>query len=422
MQVVQRMMLAGLGVAALTSPTAAMAQELVADSGDTGWMIAASALLLLTVMPGLALYYAGRAATAQAAARGAAIIFAILASVSILWILISYSLVFSPTGEGPLIGDSFNWMLNNLAMVRGATTIPESVFALFHMGLACLAAALVVGSVFDRARFGWMLGFASLWSLLVYMPIAHWVWGGGWLGTMGALDFGGGLTVHAAAGVSALVAAIVVGKQTRTAARTAVTQQAPHFAAISLAGAGLVWIGLLVLNGASELGATDDAAMALINAHMAACAGALVWALLDRLLDGKSSAIGVATGGLAGLVTVTASAGYIGPGSAMIIGAIGGLASFFAARLVRERFNIDDTANIFAVSGIGGIVGMLMVAPFQSQTLGGLGFEGQMTLVSQLVAQAIGVGVVILWAIIGTLIAAFATAVLIKMRADEAED
>ena len=404
-------LLAGLTVSASLAPSAARAQELVADSGDTGWMLAASALVLFMALPGLALYYAGRSANLQGATRAVTSLLAIVAAVSLLWIVIGYSLVFSPTG-GSYIGDGFNWMLNNLGMVRGDTSVPESAFALFQMGFACVAAMLAVGAVVDRARFGWMLGFASLWTLIVYVPVAHWVWSG-WLGTLGLLDFSGGLVVHATAGVSALVTALVVGK--RSAPEQAIdTGYTPLFA---LAGAAMLWIGWFGFTGGSELAATDDAVIAIVNTHLAASAAALVWALLERLLDGKNSALGVATGAVSGLATVTASAGYTSPGGAMVIGVIGALACFFAARSLRARF--DDVTGVVAINGVGGIIGTLLVAPFLLPALGGLGFDGNQTLVSQLITQVIGVGVVLIWAVVGTLICAYIAAVTGKMRAED---
>ena len=418
-------LLAGLALSLGFAPTSAVAQELVADSGDTGWMLAASALVLFMALPGLALYYAGRAAHVRGAVRAGMSVFAITAAISLLWIIIGYSLVFSPTG-GSYIGDGFNWMLNNLSMVRGDTTVPESAFALFQMGFACVAAVLAVGAVMDRARFGWMLGFASLWSLIVYVPVAHWVWGG-WLGALGVLDFSGGLVVHGAAGVSALVTAIVVGKRTIAeqagesvanvdsvdSVDTGYTTYAPVFA---IAGAALLWLGWFGLTGGSEFAATDDAVIAIVNTHLAASAAALLWALLARLLDGKVRALGLAMGALSGLATITASAGYTGPGGAILIGAIGATACFFAARIL-SRY-VDDTASIVAVNGVGGLVGALLVAPFLLPALGGLGFEGNHTLVSQLITQLIGIAVVVIWAAIGTLICAYIAAVTGKMRAE----
>ncbi len=417
MRLAIRMMPLSLAVLALLTPAGALAQEQVADSGDTAWQLAASALVLFMLLPGLALAYAGRAVSAGKALTAGLAVFAVTAAVSLLWILIGYSLAFSPTG-GAYLGDGFNWMLNNLSMVRLNTTIPESVFALFQMGFACFAAALVIGSVVDRARFGWMLGFASLWSLLVYVPLAHWMWGGGWLGAMGALDFAGGAVVHVAAGVSALVAAIVLGKPQAVADAGHSSAVSRWLPAVGVAGAGMLWAGWFGFNGGSELAATDDAAIAIINTHVAASAAALVWLLLQKLLDREVSAKGAVMGALAGLVTITASAGFAGPGGAMIIGAIGALVCFFAARIVQGRLGASDANDLFAISGAGGITGMLLTGIFLSPALGGLGYDGNMTMVSQVIMQAIAVGVTILWAILGTLIAAFGAAVISRMRDD----
>ena len=396
-------------------PVPAAAQELVADSGDTAWQLAASALVLMMVLPGLALYYAGR--VGRTGTNAGLAVFAITAAVSLLWFIIGYSLTFSPTGS-PYIGDGFNWMLNNLSMVRGDTTIPESVFALFQMGFACFAACLVVGAVIDRARFGWLLAFACLWTLLVYVPIAHWMWGG-WLGTKGALDFAGGLVVHTSAGVSALVAAFVLGKGNAAEAQASKDTPSRALPYLTLAGVAMLWLGWFGFNGGSELAATDDAAIAIINTHVAAAAAALVWALLQKLRQGAVTGEGVAMGGLAGLVSVTAAAGYIGPGAAILIGLIGGAMCYLACQTVRARFPGMDAADIFAISGVGGIVGTVLTAIFLAPQFGGLGYDGNMTLASQLITQIIAVGVIILWAIVGTLICAFSAAVVSRMRVSE---
>ncbi len=397
----------------LLSPGPALAQQIVPDSGDTAWMLGASVLILLMVLPGLALYYGGRAMTRRGAAAVGLGVFAIVATVSLIWVLIGYSLTFSPTGS-PYLGDGFNALFNNLGMVRGSTTIPESAFALFHMSLACFAAALAAGSVIDRARLDWLIAFVGLWTLVVYVPIAHWMWGGGWLAAQGALDFAGGAVVHVAAGVSALVAALVVGKGADLT--DGVDTPASVGPVPLLAGAAMLWVGWTGLTGGAELAATDDAAFAIINTHVAACAAVLVGALLDRLFKGEVTASGIAQGALAGLVTVTAGAGYIGLGAAMLMGAIGAVACFFAASAVESRVGPSDANAIFATSGVGGIIGMMLTAILLAPALGGTGYAGHMNMASQVVGQLMAIGVIIICAALGTLLCAFAANLVGRMQ------
>ncbi len=396
-----------LGAGILLFPAAASAQQIVPDSGDTAWMLGASALVLLVLLPGLALYYGGRAMTSRGAAAVGLGVFAIVATVSLIWVLIGYSLAFSPTGS-PYIGDSYNAMLTNLGMVRGNTTVPESAFALYHMLIACFAAALAAGAVIDRARLGWLIVFASLWTLIVYAPIAHWMWGGGWLAAQGALDFAGGAVVHIAAGVSALVTALMVGKgEEPTDSAKAIDGFSGFRAVPLLAGAAMLWVGWSGLTGGSELAASDDATFAIITTHVAACAAVLVTALLEKLFKGEVTASGIAAGALAGLVTATAGAGYIGLGAAMLSGAIGAAACYFAASAVQNRIGRSDVNAIFATSAVGGMIGMVLTPIFLAPALGGTGYDGRMSMASQLVAQAIAIGVIIAWAALGTFLCAF---------------
>lgn len=403
--------------------TGAVAQAPVApilidpsDSGDTAWILAATALVLLMTLPGLALFYGGlvrsRHFLSVLLQCGA-----IAAIVSLLWVVVGYTLAFGVATNG-FIGAGNAWMLIGLGNVREGLAIPESSFVAFQMTFAIITPALMVGAWVERARFGWVVAFCALWSLIVYAPVAHWIWGGGWLAAMGALDFAGGIVVHTTAGVSALVAAMMLGKRKGWPQKL----RLPHSPALTVAGAGLLWVGWFGFNGGSTLSAGDDAAAAIINTHVAASVAALVWLLIEKIKVGKPTAVGFATGAIAGLATITPAAGYISPGAAIIIGAIAAPICYYAIALVKNVFAIDDSLDVFAVHGVGGIIGSLLLAIFVSTSFGGVGYAEGFGMVSQLVTQAIAVGVVALWSIIGTLIIGLALSMVLPMRVAEDDE
>lgn len=402
-------------VAAL-APTSAFAQDGrldVADGGDTAWLLAASALAFLA-LPGTALFLSGRVRSKNAISVmlqcGA-----VFAAVSSLWIIVGYTLAFG-SSSGGWLGQGNAWMLIALGNVRDGTGVPESAYALFQMAFATLAPMLMVGGWAERARFGWVVAFASLWSLVVYAPVAHWIWGGGWLAQgVGTLDWAGGLVVHLTSGVSALVVAVMIGRR-KGVVQGAVT---PHSPALTLAGAALLWIGSLALSGGSALAANDDAAAAIIALHVGAAAAAMAWLLVERLTTGKPTAIGFATGAIAGIATVAPAAGFISPGAAILLGALGGLICHFAKIVIRRKLLIDDALGVFAVHGIGGMLGALLLALFISEALGGVGYEEGMNPVAQLVAQGIGVVVVAVWSVVGTVILALMASLAFPMRVAE---
>jgi ammonium transporter, Amt family len=393
--------------------TPALAQpEIVSDSGDTAWILTASALVLLMTIPGLALFYGGlvRAKNVLSVVMHC---FAMVCTVSLLWAVAGYTLVF---GEGsPWIGGFGNLFLTGLADLRADTTIPESAFVLFQMTFAIITPALIVGAFAERIRFGWVVAFSVGWSLLVYVPVARWIWGGGWLAALGAQDFAGGIVVHTTAGVAALILAQMLGPRKGFNKAMLV----PHSPALTMTGAGLLWVGWFGFNGGSALAAGDDAATAILNTHFAACAAALVWIGIEKAKIGKATSIGMVTGAVAGLATITPAAGYIGPVGAIMLGLIGGSACFFAVQLVKQTIKIDDSLDVFAVHGVGGIIGSLIFPIFILPVLGGGGFEEGASLGSQLFAQAVGVGVTVLWTAIATFLIAFVLSYAIPMRVDE---
>ncbi|MFA7595354.1 MAG: ammonium transporter, partial [Novosphingobium sp.] len=284
---------------------------------------------------------------------------------------------------------------------------------------AAITPALMIGAWVDRARFGWVVGFCALWSLIVYAPVAHWIWGGGWLASsLGVLDFAGGLVVHTTAGISALVVALLLGKRDGFPR----TLMLPHAPALTMIGAMLLWVGWFGFNGGSALAASDDAAMAILNTQAAASAAALAWLLVEKFTVGKPTSIGFSTGAIAGLATITPAAGFISPGAAIIFGAVAALLCYGAIQLVKQRWHIDDSLDVFAVHGIGGITGSILLAVFLSPALGGIGYGEGMAMGSQLFAQLIGIAVVVLWSAVATAILSLGVSLFLPMRVSEDEE
>lgn len=417
----RKVMAWGLAAGMAALPTIAFAQEGgldPADSGDTAWILTSTALVLLMTLPGLTLFYGGLVRSKNFLSVLVQV-GAVAAIGSVLWVLVGYTIAFGPVGTGALggwLGGFGNLMLNNLGNVREGYAVPESAFALFQMMFAAITPALMVGAWVDRARFGWVVAFSAVWSLLVYAPVAHWVWGGGWLSTkLGTLDFAGGIVVHTTAGVSALVTAILLGKRQGFPK----TLMLPHSPSLTMVGAGLLWVGWFGFNGGSAVTANDDAAMAIINTHMGACAAALVWVLLEKFTVGKPTSVGFATGAIAGLATVTPAAGFISPGAAVVFGLVAVAACYPMIQVIKKRLQIDDSLDVFAVHGIGGIAGSLLLAVFLSPSLGGSGYAEGKTMISQFAAQVVGVGAVAIWSAIATAIIAVGVSLFFPMRVGE---
>lgn len=386
----------------------------VANSGDTAWLLASSALVMLMAMPGLSLFYGGLVRTKNFLSVlvqcGA-----IAAVASLVWIVVGYTLSFGSVTNGWLGGGNA-WMLISLGNVRESTTVPESAFVLFQMTFAAITPALMAGAWVDRARFGWVITFCALWSLVVYAPVTHWIWGGGWLSAgVGTLDWAGGIVIHTTAGVSALVIAVMLGKRKGYPQ----TLMLPHSPALTMAGAALLWVGWFGFNGGSALQANDDAAAAIIATHAAAATAAMVWLLVERIMVGKPTSVGFATGAIAGLATVTPAAGFISPGAAILFGAAGAVVCYFAIQLVKQKLQIDDSLDVFAVHGVGGMLGSVMLGLFMSESLGGVGYADGMNMVAQTFAQLIGVGITIIWSVIASVILALMASMVFPMRVSE---
>ncbi|NNC71855.1 MAG: ammonium transporter [Sphingomonadaceae bacterium] len=385
------------------------------NSGDASWILTASALVLFMTLPGLALFYGGLVRTKNFLSVVMQC-FGITCLVSLIWVTVGYSLVFD---EGsPFIGGLGLTMLSGLGEVFPGTTIPETSFALFQMTFAIITPALMIGAWVERARFGWVMAFSALWLLIVYIPVAHWVWGGGWLAALGVMDFAGGIVVHTTAGVSALVVALLLGRRKGFPEKMI----PPHGAALTMAGAAMLWVGWFGFNGGSGLAANFDAGAAILNTHVAASAAALTWALIEKIRFGKSTGVGVATGVIAGLATITPAANVVGIGGAMALGVLAGAICFVAVGLVKRGFKIDDSLDVFAVHGVGGMLGALLLAVFVAPSLGGVGYAGGNSMVSQLVTQLTGIGAVALWSAFATAALAWLVGIVFPMRATEEDE
>lgn len=387
-----------------------LAQIDAADSGDTAWILSSTALVLLMTLPGLALFYGGlvrsRNFLSVLIQCGA-----VAAIASILWVIVGYTLAFGEVGSG-IIGGGNAWMLIVLGNVREGLLIPESTFAIFQMAFAIITPALMVGAWVERAQFGWVVAFCALWGLIVYAPVAHWVWGGGWLAQIGVIDFAGGIVVHTTAGVSALIAAMLVGKRTGWPK----TAMLPHSPALTFVGAALLWVGWFGFNGGSAVAANDDASSAILNTHLAASVASLVWILIEKIKIGKPTLVGWATGAIAGLATITPAAINVSAGGAIIIGIMAAIICYFAIGLIKNKLKIDDSLDVFAVHGVGGMLGSIMVAFLMSTSFGGTGYGDDGSMGGQFFIQLIGIGTVALWSAFGSVVLALAVSMVIPMR------
>lgn len=356
------------------------------NGADTAWIIVATALVLFMTLPGLALFYAGlvRARNTLSVLMQC---FSIAAVISVIWLALGYSIAF---GDGGMLqtvwgglGKAFLWGIGS-DVVSG--TIPEVLFFAFQMTFAIITPALIVGAYVERIRFDFVIIFSVLWVLVCYAPVAHWVWGGGWLAELGIWDFAGGLVVHETAGIAALVLAALLGARRGFPADI----KPPHNPGFTMIGAAMLWVGWFGFNAGSQLAADGGAAMALVVTHIAAASACLSWAVYERIRFGKSSLIGVVTGMVAGLATVTPASGFIGPIGALILGLLAGVICQVMCTVIKAQFKIDDTLDVFAVHGVGGVMGTILAPVMALSALGGGGL-GDQTLVGQLTTQLIGI-------------------------------
>ena len=402
-------------IAASLVASPVFAADSAIDSGDTAWILTATALVLLMTLPGLALFYAG---LVQSKNIVSVLMhhFAIAALMSVLWVIAGYSLAFS--GDGAWVGDLANSFMSNITLDSASGTIPESVFAAFQMTFAIITPALIIGAYVERMKFAAILLFSAIWLLTVYAPVTHWVWGGGIMAEWGVLDFAGGIVVHATAGTAALVCALVVGK--RRSFPTSV--QPPHSPVLTMIGASMLWIGWFGFNGGSALGAGNSAGMALLVTHIAAATASLVWMFIEWFRFGRPSLVGIVTGMVAGLATVTPASGFIGIPGGLILGLAGGVACYVAVDLIRVRLKIDDSLDVFAVHGVGGILGSLLVAYLALPAFGGLGLADGVTAGSQFMVQLASVAITVLWTGIGSYVILKVIGAVIGLRVDQQDE
>ncbi|MCU7810010.1 MAG: ammonium transporter [Candidatus Thiodiazotropha sp. (ex Notomyrtea botanica)] len=390
-----------LAAVAMLSPGLGMADESGMNAANTGWIMTSTALVLFMTLPGLAMFYGGLVRTKNVLSVLMQC-FAIAGLVSILWLVAGYSLAF---GEGNAwIGDFSKVLMAGIGKETLSGDIPESLFMLFQMTFAIITPALIVGGFAERMRFSAMLLFSAIWLFIVYVPITHWVWGGGWLGEMGLYDFAGGTVVHITAGVAALVAAMVMGPRHGFGT----SSMMPHNMTMTIAGAGMLWVGWFGFNGGSALAADGSASMAMLVTHISAATGAMTWLVREWIKFGKPSALGAVTGMVAGLGTITPASGFVGPAGALVIGLLAGIICFSATNYLKQVLKIDDSLDVFPVHGVGGILGTFLAGIFSSTSLGvfsGYGFaDGITSMGGQLTVQTIGIIVTIIF----TAVASFA--------------
>ena len=399
-------------VVALTRPSL-VAQDTV-NAAHTGWMMTSTALVLLMTLPGIALFYAGMVRKKNVLNTMASVV-AIAALVSLLWFAAGYSLAFTPGNawlggweRAGFAGLDFDLAGGQLAVSHVAPHIPESVYAMFQLTFAIITAALLVGALVERMRFSAMLVFIGLWTLVVYAPVAHWVWEpGGWLAQMGALDFAGGSVVHVNAGVAGLVCAWFLGRRTGYGREPF----EPYSLGLTMAGAGLLWVGWFGFNAGSAVAADGRAGLAMAVTHLAAAAGALAWMLGEWVVRGRPSLLGLCSGLVAGLVAITPAAGFVTLRSAVVIGLVAGLACYWGATGLKRLLRVDDSLDVFGVHGIGGIVGSLLTGVLASRTVGGVP--------GSLLTQAIGVGAVMAYSLVVTAALLWLVNFAMGLRVDE---
>jgi len=404
---------------AATFSTQVFADEL--NAANTSWILTSTALVLFMTIPGLSLFYGGLVRSKNVLSVLMQC-FAITCLASIIWFAFGYSLAFGDGGSmNAWIGNLDNILMGNIKEDSMAGDIPESVFALFQMTFAVITPALIVGAFAERMRFSAMLLFSALWLIAVYSPITHWVWGGGWLGEMGLLDFAGGTVVHITAGVGALVAALVLGN------RKGFPQQAmpPHNLTMTVTGAGMLWVGWFGFNGGSALAANGDAGMAMLVTHISAAAGSLAWMTMEWVKHGKPSVLGIVTGMVAGLGTITPASGYVGPGGALLIGLSAGVICYYATQAIKQRWKIDDSLDVFPVHGVGGILGTLLAGIFASDALGvfsGQGYNEGMNMASQVQVQIVGIVATFAYTAIVTFVLLKLVDAMLGLRIDEEDE
>ncbi|MEE8055531.1 MAG: ammonium transporter [Gammaproteobacteria bacterium] len=378
-----------------------MAEEVVEDvlnSGDTAWMLTSTALVLFMTIPGLALFYAGMVRSKNALSVMMQC-FAIACLVTVLWVLYAYSLAFGDD-VGSVIGNLGKAFMKGVGVDTLSGTIPETVFVIFQLTFAIITPALIVGAFAERMKFSALLWFMGLWVTLVYAPICHWVWGGGWLGNLGVLDFAGGTVVHINAGIAGLAAALVLGKR-KGYGHTAMP---PHSMVLTIVGASMLWVGWFGFNAGSQLAADGVAGMAMAVTQIATATAALTWMFTEWWAHGKPSALGIASGAVAGLVAITPASGFVGPMGALVIGVTAGVGCYVASVRVKKALGYDDALDVFGVHAVGGVIGAILTGVFVDAALGGAGLAEGVSMGAQVGKQFVGVAATIIYCFIASII------------------
>ncbi len=404
-----------------TASASASAQEL--NQADTAWVLTATALVLFMTIPGLSLFYGGLVRVKNVLSILMQC-FALTCLMSLLWFAVGYTIAFGSDGveQGAFIGDFGNVFFAAITMDSLNGGIPATLFAIFQMTFAIITPALIVGGFAERMRFSAMLLFSAIWLIVVYAPVCHWVWGGGWLGSMGLQDFAGGTVVHITAAVAALVAAMMMGPR-RGFGKVAMP---PHNLTLTVAGAGMLWVGWFGFNAGSAVAADNSAAMAMLVTHLSASAGALAWMAMEWIRHGKPSVLGIVTGMVAGLGTITPASGSVGPAAAVVIGLTAGVVCYFATNWIKNKLKIDDSLDVFPVHGVGGILGTLLAGVFCSTQLGifsGNGFsDGIDSIGGQLMVQATGVVATFTYTAVATWVILKVVDLMVGLRVDADEE
>ena len=409
---IRRLGLGALGAVLTAAP--ALAQESTIDSGDTAWLLTSTALVLMMTIPGVALFYGGMVRKKNVLATLMQS-FAITALVSIIWMVIGFSLAFS-SGGGAWVGNLDMLFLKGLE-VGGGDGIPDSVFITFQMTFAIITSALITGAIAERMKFSALLVFTGLWTIVVYAPIAYWVWGGGWLGDLGVLDFAGGTVVHINSGIAALVAAVVLGGRMGYGKENL----APHNVGYSVIGASLLWVGWFGFNAGSAVAADGAAGMAMLVTQIATAAAVLSWMFIEWFRQGKPSVLGAASGAIAGLVAITPASGYVDPMGALFIGIAAGLVCYWGATSLKQRMGYDDSLDVFAVHGLGGITGAFLTGVFAVEAIGGTAgaLEGN---TGQLLTQVYGILATVIYCGVVTLVLLVAIKATLGLRVNDDEE
>lgn len=404
-----------LCVIATVQPSIAVAEDEL-SSGDTAWMLTATALVLFMTIPGLSLFYAGMVRSKNALSVMVQC-FAITCLMTVLWVLYGYSLAFGDD-VGSFIGDLSKIFMQGVGVDTLSGTIPETVFSMFQLTFAIITPALIVGAFAERMKFSALLWFMGLWLTFVYTPVCHWVWGGGWLGDLGVLDFAGGTVVHINAGIAGLVAALVLGKRKGYPN----TPMPPHSLVLTLVGASMLWVGWFGFNAGSELAADGTAGMAMAVTQIATATAALTWIWSEWLFHGKPSALGLASGAVGGLVAITPASGFVGPMGALAIGFASGLCCYLFSVKIKRAVGYDDSLDVFGVHAIGGIVGAMLTGVFVEAALGGAGLDEGVTMGAQVGKQSIGVLATIVYDFILTFFILKIVDLMVGLRVSEEEE